>query len=186
MFDNVDLHIITNLFIMTMLVITALTVAFSRNLIVSTIALSIFSLLMALIYVILNAPDVAITEAAIGAGISTILFIATLILTGEIEKPKPYNILTIVLFGITGAALLYAVVELPSWGDPEAPTNQHVAPYYISQTASDIGIPNIVTAILASYRGFDTMGEVVVVFTACIIIYTLLHGKVLSRKTTRD
>jgi multicomponent Na+:H+ antiporter subunit B len=177
MLESTEIHTIANIFILALLVATSLAVAFSRNLLAATIYLSVFSLLMALMYVILNAPDVAITEAAIGAGIGTILFLSALLLTGEKENSKPYGVAVITLFVVTGGALFYAMIGLPSWGDAMAPSNSHVAPYYINNTYNDIGIPNIVTAILASYRGFDTMGEVVVVFTACMIIYSLLHGR---------
>ncbi len=175
---NIDLHNLTNIVILFMLLATACGVAFSRNLLVSTIYLTVFSLLMALMYVILQAPDVAITEAAIGAGVSTILFLGALILVGEVEAEKEVNKLVYVFFIITAIALTFTITYLPDWGSPDTPTNLHVAPYYINNTATDIGIPNIVTAILASYRGFDTLGEVFVVFTAAISVYALLFGRV--------
>ena len=63
-----------------------------------------------------------------------------------------------------GLALVWGTVDLPSYGDGSAAAHQHVAPRYIEDSPEEIGIPNLVTAILASYRGFDTLGEVVVVF----------------------
>ena len=66
---------------------------------------------------------------------------------------------------------------MPLYGDPNAPTNLHVAPLYISDSMNQTGIPNIVTSVLASYRGYDTFGEVVVIFTAGIGVLALLgHG----------
>lgn len=177
-FSDINFHHLTNLFILFMLLVSACGVALSRNLLISSVYLSIFSLLMALVYVILKAPDVAITEAAIGAGISTVLFLATLLITGENEAPKKLNNAVYVVFVITAIALLAVITALPDWGDATAPANLHVAPYYIENTATDIDIPNIVTAVLASYRGFDTLGEVFVVFIAGISVYSLLHGRV--------
>ena len=57
---------------------------------------------------------------------------------------------------------------MPAFGDPNAPVHTHVAPRYIGESGEEVGIPNIVTSVLASYRGFDTLGEVTVVFTALI------------------
>ncbi|MEQ8193512.1 MAG: hypothetical protein RIB59_03390, partial [Rhodospirillales bacterium] len=67
-----------------------------------------------------------------------------------------------------------ATLDMPRFGDPTAPIHQHVAPYYIENTRSLTGIPNIVTAVLASYRGYDTLGEVVVVFAAAVGVMTLI------------
>lgn len=181
LFQNIDLQHITDIFTLFMLLLTACGVALSRNLLISTVFLTIFSLLMALMYVILKAPDVAITEAAIGGGISTILFLCAIVLTGEKESIKKINNITYIVFAITAMALIAVITELPDWGSVDAPANKHVAPYYLNNTSEDIGIPNIVTAILASYRGFDTLGEVIVVFTACISVFALLYGR-LTRK----
>jgi multicomponent Na+:H+ antiporter subunit B len=74
-----------------------------------------------------------------------------------------------------GIILFWAVEDMPAFGDPDAPANHYVARMYIERTLPDIGIDNIVTAILASYRGFDTLGETVVIFTAGISVILLLR-----------
>jgi multicomponent Na+:H+ antiporter subunit B len=77
-----------------------------------------------------------------------------------------------------GIILFWAVEDMPAFGDPDAPANQYVAQMYIERTLPDIGIDNIVTAILASYRGFDTLGETVVIFTAGVsVIFLLRRGE---------
>ncbi len=63
---------------------------------------------------------------------------------------------------------------MPRFGDGSAPVHGHVAPRYIEQSGQEVGIPNIVTSVLASYRGFDTLGEVAVIFTAGIAVLLLL------------
>lgn len=160
--------------LLAFLVVTALVVVLAHNLLVSTILLGIYSLLMAAMYLVMGAPDVAITEAAIGAGISTLLLLAVLLLTGEEEKPSKHPLLPIVLMVITGSALFAAVINLPEYGASDSAAATHVIPYYLTESRSEIDIPNVVTAILASYRGFDTMGEVFVVFTAGISVLMLL------------
>ena len=79
-------------------------------------------------------------------------------------------ILTMALFM---ALMLYATVGLPDHADPQAPANVHVSPTYIEDSVEDTHTPNIVTAVLADYRGYDTLGETVVIFTAalaCVLI----------------
>jgi len=74
-----------------------------------------------------------------------------------------------------GIILFWAVEDMPAFGDPQAPATQYTGQLYVDSVLPDIGIDNIVTAILASYRGFDTLGEVVVIFTAGISVAMLLR-----------
>lgn len=135
----------------------------------------IYSLLAAAVFVVLDAVDVAFTEAAVGAGISTVLAIATLALTTRAEKAPVHSRaipLTVVI--ITGAVLVYATFDMAPYGDPSAVANHHVAPEYLKEGLEKTGVPNVVTAVLASYRGYDTLGEVTVIFTAGIGVILLL------------
>jgi multicomponent Na+:H+ antiporter subunit B len=146
----------------------------------------VFSFVSAALLVHLDAVDVAFTEAAVGAGISTVLMLSTLALTARHEAPaqRPRAIPLIVVF-LTGLALVYGTLDMPRFGDPNAPVHTHVAPKYINDTAREIGIPNIVTAVLASYRGFDTLGEVTVIFTAGIAVLLLLAGTIRDTGSSR-
>ncbi len=74
-----------------------------------------------------------------------------------------------------GIILFWAVEDMPAFGDPDAPATQYTGELYVDSVLPDIEIDNIVTAILASYRGFDTLGEVVVIFTAGISVALLLR-----------
>ncbi len=147
----------------------------------------VFSLLSALLLVTLDAVDVAFTEAAVGAGISTVLLLGTLALTSRYERPSSHSAaipLFVVL--VTGAVLVYGTLDMPNFGDPTAPAQTHVSPDYIQNSPHEIGVPNIVTAILASYRGFDTLGEVAVVFTAGVGVLLLLSGLRRRRRNNRE
>ena len=84
----------------------------------------------------------------------------------------------------TGAALIYGTLDMPRYGDPTAPVHQHVMPAYIQETPTEIGVPNVVTAVLASYRGYDTLGEVTVIFTAGVGVLILLVAR--SRKNEKE
>jgi len=165
-------------FLLTLLVITAIAIVRTRNLFVAVMLMGISSLLIAVNFFILDAADVALTEAAVGAGISTVLFLGALALTGEREKKarKRRTISTIVCL-FTAALLIFTSYDQPKLGDPEAPTQTHVAPWYLEKTPEYVDIPNIVTAVLGAYRGYDTLGEVFVVFTAGIGVMFLLNKR---------
>ena len=124
----------------------------------------VYSLLTAALFMDLDAVDVAFTEAAVGAGVTTVLMLSSLRLTSRWEKrPKHSPLLPLVVVGVTGAALIYGTLDAPLLGDPQAPAHQHVAPRYIEEGPIEVGVPNMVTAVLASYRGYDTFGETVVI-----------------------
>jgi len=77
----------------------------------------------------------------------------------------------------TGALLMYATVDMPDWGDPNSPASKHVSPRYIEKGDEETHTPNMVTAVLADYRGYDTMGELMVVFVAGIGCLMLLRRR---------
>lgn len=153
-------------------------IALQRNLFAVVILSGIYSFLMATVLVALDAVDVGMTEASVGAGISTVLLLGALYLCGgEEAKPMRRPALPLALSVIIGATLVYGTLGLPVFSDPDAPIHQHVAKRYIEQGAKETGVPNIVTAVLASYRGYDTLGEAMVVFTAGAGVITLLRRR---------
>ncbi len=157
------------------LVAMAVAIARLRDLFAAAMLFAIFSLLSAGLFTLMDAVDVAFTEAAVGAGISTVLILGTLALSADTEKPPDSRrMLPLIVVVVTGAALIYGTLDMPHYGDPAAPIHHHVAPRYIEDTPREIGIPNVVTAVLASYRGYDTLGELVVIFTAGIGVLLLL------------
>ena len=163
--------------LLAMLALLAITIARVRGLFSAAILAGIYSLLGASWMLILDAPDVAFTEASVGAGISTVLFLTTLALTtSEEHKPDHTPLLPLVVVVLTGAALVWATFDMPMYGDPDAPAHKHVAPRYLEDSREEIAVPNVVTAILASYRGYDTLGETTVIFTAGVGVMILLRG----------
>ena len=149
-----------------------------RNLFGLVVLNSAYSFIMATLLVAMDAVDVGMTEAAVGAGVSTVLLLSALHLARTEEAPgRIFQPGAAGLALVTGAALIYGTWELPAYGDPSNPIHHHVAPYYIENTPEEIGIPNIVTAVLASYRGYDTLGETTVIFTAGLGVMVLLRGR---------
>ena len=161
-----------------LLIALALAILRLRNLLAIAILSGIYSLVMALIFTILDAVDVAFTEAAVGAGITLTLMLAALSLTTRYEARKAPETLrrsvALVVACTIAIALGYAMFSLPNLGDATAQIHEHVAPRYIAMAQADTGVPNIVTAVLASYRGYDTLGETTVIFTAGIAVLALL------------
>ncbi|NIA20116.1 MAG: hypothetical protein GWP07_06780 [Xanthomonadaceae bacterium] len=78
---------------------------------------------------------------------------------------------------IAGSLLIYGTQDMPNWGDPQSPASTHVSPYYIQHSMVDTETPNIVSSVLADYRGYDTMGETTVIFTASIVCFLLLRRR---------
>jgi multicomponent Na+:H+ antiporter subunit B len=167
---------LVDILLLAFIAICAIAILRLRDLFAAAMMFGLFSLIAAGLFTTMHAPDVAFTEAAVGAGISTILILATLAQTARREKSQVGRnvIVPLVVVWVTGAALIYGTVDLPVFGDPAAAAHQHVAPYYINESPHQIGIPNMVAAVLASYRAYDTLGEVVVVFAALIGVIVLL------------
>ena len=178
---KIESIIISALFIF--LVISAIGVLWVKHLFAAAMFSGIFSFLSALLFVMLDAVDVAFTEAAVGAGVSTILVLGTIVLTTKCAKEwkASDNLRPLLLVILTGAILIYGSLDMPEFGSTNAPAQKHVGLTYLESTPKDIGIPNVVTAVLASYRGFDTLGETAVVFTAGVGVLVLLGGFVRTR-----
>lgn len=191
----------------------------SRSLLASTMLMGIYSLLLALVWANMFAMDVAFTEAAVGAGVSTILLLGTLAVVGTREKDKRgAHWPALVIVTATGAVLIYGTLDMPTFGDPDAPVHQRTAPEYIAEDVGhihaakysgkldleidpdphgdahgedhgahddDFGshVPNLVTAVLADYRSYDTMFETAVIFTAGICLILLLRA---PKESARD
>jgi multicomponent Na+:H+ antiporter subunit B len=176
--------VLLGLFTLTFVAIAAVATVMATNLFISSMWFGIFSLLMASNFFILDAADVALTEAAVGAGVSTVLFMGALALTAEKETiQRKFSWFPIGVLFVLSIALFVATFEQPILGDPNAPVHTHVAPWYIAETPRLIDIPNIVTAILASFRGYDTLGEVIVIFAAGIGVLSVLSFKPKKRQT---
>ena len=156
------------------LLIIALMVTRVRDLFAAAMLTGIFSLLSAGMFTLMDAVDVAFTEAAVGAGVATVLVLGCLSLTDRIEHQQPFRPLPLLVVLLTGAALLWGVADINAYGDPAAVIHHHTVPEYISGSRDIIGLPNIVTSVLASYRGYDTFGETTVIFTAGIAVMALL------------
>jgi multicomponent Na+:H+ antiporter subunit B len=85
------------------------------------------------------------------------------------------KLIALVAVCLAGGLLIYGTMEMPSWGDPRSPASLHVSPRYIEKTVEETAVPNMVTSVLADYRGYDTLGETTVIFTAGIACILLIR-----------
>ena len=168
--------------ILSLFVLVAWLIARTNNLFSAAFLAGISSLLVATLYIVFRAPDVAFTEAAVGAGISTVFFLATIGAVGSHYAYKAFRkIPTLILSVAAGGLIYYSMLDLPYLGDSTLALHAHVANHYLEHSASETGVSNVVTSVLASYRGLDTLGEAAVIFTAGVGVLVVL-GDRLTRK----
>ena len=158
--------VLADLVLLALIVVTAIGATAVRNLIAASMLLGIYSLLMASVWVDLQALDVAFTEAAVGAGVSTIFLLAALVRTGWKEKrDRHLHLPALTLTVLLGAALIYGSGDLEAVGSPDNPMLR-LGDWYMEHAYEQTHVPNVVTAVLAGYRGYDTMFETAVIFAA--------------------
>lgn len=165
--------------LLTLIAVITVGIVRMRNLFAVVVLFSAYSFLMASVMLVLDAVDVALTEAAVGAGVSTVLLLSALYLTkSEEAEPRFSSLIPFFVAAGTGVILVWGTWGLPGFGLADTPVNTGVGTEYLARSYEETHIPNVVTAVLASYRGFDTLGEVLVVFTAAIGVLMLLsRGK---------
>jgi multicomponent Na+:H+ antiporter subunit B len=169
-----------DLLLFVILVVLAVLALWVRNLLAAVPILSAFSLVVAVMFAGMAAVDVAFVEAVLGAGLTGILFIILIRTTGDradVPTRRRDQILVLPLLAVFVGLMVYASGGLPDRGDPDAPAHQRVSPDYLVRSVPETRTPNVVTAILADYRSQDTLGEVVVIFTAGTAMVLILAGR---------
>ena len=165
-----------NVTLLAMLFVLALAIIRMRSLFAIAMFAGAYSLVSATWFVVMDAVDVAFTEAAVGAGLSTAMVLGAMLLTSRRAKRERrlLSLAPLLVCLVTGAILIYATIDPPALGDVSSPANAGVGAEYLAQVKADTGVENAVTAVLASYRGFDTLGETVVIFVAALAVALLL------------
>ncbi|AXG10439.1 DUF4040 domain-containing protein [Haloplanus rubicundus] len=157
---------------------SALAAAALRDVVGSIVAFAGYSFGVAVLWALLRAPDVALTEAAVGAGITTVLFLLTIARTSVSRSERFEGIslrsgLAVVAIVVTVGATVPALPPVGAAGTPVLAGD--VSQYYLTNAYDQTGVTNVVTAVLVGYRGFDTLGEVAVVFAAGIAMLLVLR-----------
>jgi multicomponent Na+:H+ antiporter subunit B len=159
-----------------LLAVSAIAIIFARDLFSVVALLSVYSGLMAVMFALLGAPDVAFMEAVVGTSLSTVFLIGLMwwIDPEEATRYSPARRAAALLPALgLGAVLVYGVNAMPPFGSPDGPAMLHVSPEYIAGSMPDMATPNVVAAVLADYRSWDTLIESAVVVTAvlaCLLI----------------
>jgi multicomponent Na+:H+ antiporter subunit B len=151
-----------------------------KNLISAAFILGSYSFFLALVWAWLGAPDLAFIESVVGAGLATVFFLLTLFHAAPkdsaIRRTPPPRAALLALPPL-GLLLLYAAPDLPAFGDAASVASTHVSPAYLQNSLQETLTPNVVTSIIMDYRGFDTLIETVVIFTAGIACAAILRSK---------
>lgn len=166
-----------DLFLFVLIVVLALLALWVKDLLAAVPLLSAFSLVVAVMFAGLEAVDVAFVEAVLGAGLTGLLLLLLIRATGERASTErrsrdhwfvfPMVVLFLVL-------MIYASGGLPDRGDPDSPATTGVARDYLELAEPETKTPNVVTAVLADFRSQDTLGEVIVIFTAGTAVLLIL------------
>jgi multicomponent Na+:H+ antiporter subunit B len=163
-----------------MVAVSAILIVFVRDLFGLVAMLSVFSGLLALTFAILGAVDVAFMEAVVGTSMSIVFIMGLMWWINPYELtryPDRRRLLAFSAAAALGGLLLYGVNALPRFGDPTAPAMVHVSPVYIERAVADMATPNVVAAVLADYRSFDTLIESAVVVTAVLACLLVLKHR---------
>lgn len=173
-----------NMVLLTLMAVVTIGIVRQRNMFGVIVLAGIYSFLMASVLIVLDAVDVAMTEASVGAGVSTVFLLAALHHTKSLEPlPRQPPLLPLMVVLGVGAVLVWGTIGLSPFGSPDAVIHKHVAPKYLADSIKETMVPNVVTSVLADYRGYDTLGETTVVFTAGAGVVALLRRR---RRPRRD
>ncbi|BAG40280.1 DUF4040 domain-containing protein [Orientia tsutsugamushi] len=185
-FPNLPLEFnIANIFLYIfcfLLIVVNIYLALSYNLLKSILLMSLSSLIICVCYLLMDAPDVAMTEASLGACLSTAILLKIakklqLSFNSAEKLPVYKNILCSLVCILFAVCFMLVCYDLPDFGQLSTPMHQHISKYYINNTTEQIGIPSFVAAILASYRGYDTLGETTVILCAGISVILIFANK---------
>ncbi|MBU8921340.1 MAG: DUF4040 domain-containing protein [Bacteroidales bacterium] len=175
------------LLVLTIFMIVGSIVAIeSKNLLSSVISVGIVGFSLGIIFLMLGAPDIAITQVVVEILILVILIRATITTDNTaIEKHKDTFpvVVSLIFFGLFLIFAYFAVQELPQFGDP---LPREAAAHYLENGAEETGAMNIVTAVLLDYRAYDTMGEATVLFASIVGSFVILRRRGRKHRKEED
>lgn len=151
-----------------------------RDLLGAVALFAVYSVFAALLFAGALAVDVALVEAVLGAGVTGVLFVAAVLATSRRVQPvdasrRRWATVPVILVFL--ALMVFASTGLPDRGDPTAPAQVGVSTAYLEGSVEQTRTPNVVTALLADYRGADTLGETLVILTAAFGAAVILRAR---------
>ena len=171
----------TNLVLIVFVFLTAIAALRVQELVSAIFLLGAYSFFIALLWATLGALDVSFTEAMVGVGASTIFMILGLFRAKRhVAKAKPSRVrgYALALIILIAGFFVWGSMDLPAFGNAQAAANAYLSPYYLINSIKDMHTPNAVTAIVVDYRGFDTLIETAVIFTAAVSCLVIMKEKI--------
>lgn len=142
---------------------------------------SAFSLFTVVMYLILDAPDVAMTEVAVSVLVSVFAALAIKsIYKNYYQFEEKFNPILFLLMMIFAGIFIYACMDMPEFGKPV------INSIYFKNNKEDVGVPSVVTAILAGYRGYDTLLETIVILLGGVSILLVSEQNKLPDPQEKD
>ncbi len=173
------------LFLLVFMIIGSIIAIETKNLLSSVISVGVVGFSLSIIFLMLGAPDIAITQVVVEILILVVLIRATITTDNTaIEGPRdtfPF-VSSLIFFGLFLMFAFFAVQELPKFGEPL----MKVSKEYLRTGAEKTGATNIVTAVLLDFRAYDTLGEATVLFTSIIGAFVILRRKGRKGKAETD
>ncbi|MFO7914812.1 MAG: hydrogen gas-evolving membrane-bound hydrogenase subunit E [Candidatus Krumholzibacteriales bacterium] len=172
------------LLILTLIMVIGSIIAIeTRNLLSSVISVGVVGFCLSIVFLMLGAPDIAITQVVVEILILVILIRATITTDNtSIEKHKDtFAVVTsLIFFGLFLIFAFLAVQEIHQFGNPL----MRVSEKYLETGAEETGATNIVTSVLLDFRAYDTIGEATVLFTSIVGAFVILRRK--GRKSRKE
>lgn len=171
--------------VMVFMIVAALVAVGMRGLLSSVIAVGTVGLGLCIMFLLLQAPDLAITQLVVEILILVVLIRATV---GKGVSRIPYRSSPWVfglfcVFAVVFLAVGYwAIKELPRFGEAPMSTSY----FYIANALTKTGAANIVASIILDFRAYDTLGEATVLFTSVLGVLVLMRSKGRKKIDERD
>lgn len=171
-----------------LVIIGAVISIWTRDLLSAIIAMGVAGVFLAVIFVLLGAPEVAITQVIV----EILLFIVLIrsAVRRELNLAEAWRTVGGVAIAASVAALLLVLLVvgfkgMPQFGQPVMDRVQGTASQqYLLNSAEETGNTNVLTAILIDYRPLDTLGQLAILFTAAVGVVALLRRK--ARRDAND
>ena len=171
-------------FILGFMIIGSIACLEIKNILSSIITVGVVGLALALAFLLLQAPDLALVQFVFEI-LCVIILIRAFAKRGiqiqELKRSVPKTIIAVVILLGIFILSIFAFKELPSFGEPIV----RVATKYLTKAGVETGSQNIVTSIILNYRIYDTLGEITIIFTAILGALTVLR-KIGRKKTNAE
>ena len=168
------------LILLMILMITGAIIAIqSKDLLSAVISMGIVGFGLTLVFLILQAPDLAIVQIVVET--LTLIILIAAILKTTMKESKVKKSAVVIYSAIATVVLLIVLLfilgdtfeRLPDFGYPSL----RMSEYYIEQGLKKTGAANLVASVILDFRAYDTLGEATVLFTAVMGIWAVLRRK---------